>query len=101
MYTYVVAPEDGGIVTPEGLVDAILALSKGKLRVLRPCQSIHDTHLRLHGPLLFLCVHDPLVHNTRIIELGGPFRVLGNLLAIRHRRKGCESCRVLHIDKVR
>lgn len=98
--THVVAAELGaGIVALEGVQGSsktILALRKWKLGELGTCSRIQDTHALLPVPLLVLVGHDPLMHDAGIVELGGPFRVLGNLLAIDGGRKGEDCCSVLH-----
>jgi hypothetical protein len=98
--TYVVATElSAGVAAVERVQrgsQAVLALSEWKLRELRTIERVQDTHPRLHVPLGVLVGHDPLMHDTRIIELGGPFRVLGDLFGKSHRRKGSECCSVLH-----
>jgi hypothetical protein len=98
--TYVVATELGaGVAAVERVQwgsQAILALSEWKLRELGAIERVQDTHLRLQVPLGVLVGHDLLMHDTRIIELGGPFRVLGNLFGESHRRKGSDCYSVLH-----
>lgn len=71
--THVVAAELGaGVAALEGVQRSslsVLALSKGELRELSCSDSVQDTHARLQVPLLVLVGHDPLMHDTRIIEL--------------------------------
>lgn len=94
MQVHVVAAEEKGRLVPERHRLSIPALCKVQLDV--GVGELGSAGVGHGIKLLELLRHDPLVHNTRVVQLRGAHLVLGHLLAKGKGRKGGEGERVLH-----